>query len=131
MTVELGDVKELKITTADGRKVDVADAVKQLKDGALVVVSADGRPIGPKFLKAFKDEVLVLTSPELAGFPQNGPRPGGPIRPRPPIVVRPLPAPLPPQAVPGNPGGVIQIQPAPVQLLPLNPAPAPAPVSEK
>ena len=35
--VELGDVKDLKVTTADGKKVDVADAVKALKGGATVV----------------------------------------------------------------------------------------------
>jgi hypothetical protein len=135
MTVELGDVKDLKITTADGKKVDVADAVKQLKDGAVVVVSADGKPVNPNFLKVFKDDVLVLTAPELAAFPGVGPQPfPGGIRPRPPI--RPRPAPLPAQPLPGviqiQPvPGVIQIQPGVIQLVPLNPAPAPAPAPAK
>ena len=65
MTVELGDVKDLKITTADGKKVELADAAKQLKGGGVVVVSADGKPVSPNHLKIFKDDVLVLVSPEL------------------------------------------------------------------
>jgi hypothetical protein len=130
VTVELGDVKDLKIMTADGKKVEVDDAVKQLKGGAVVVVSSDGQPVNPRFLKAFKDEVLVLTAPELINLPRTGPMPGGPIRPRPPVV-QPLPAPVPPQAVPGNPGGLqIQIQPGVIQLAPV-PALPPVVAPEK
>jgi hypothetical protein len=127
VTVELGDVKDLKITTADGKKVEVTDALKQLKDGAVVVVSADGKPVNPNFLKVFKDDVLVLSSPELTGPAGVIGRPGGPIRPVPPVGIQPLPAP--PQAVPVNPGGVIQIQiqPGQIQVLPVNPAPVPPP----
>jgi hypothetical protein len=128
ITVELGDVKDLKVTTADGKKVEVADAVKKLKDGGVVVVSADGKPVNPNFLKVFKDDVLVLTSPELSGPANQQVFPGGGIRPRPPIGIQPVPAPL-----PINPGGVIQIQiqPGQIQVIPLNPAPVPAPVPEK
>lgn len=109
VVVDLGDVKDLKVTTADGKKVDVADAVKQLKGGAVVVVSADGKPVSPKFLKAFKDDVLVLASPELVLPTQTAP--GRPLP-----GLRPLPAPLPAPA--------IQIQIAPAAPVP---APAPAP----
>ena len=131
MTVELGDVKDLKVTTADGKKLEVADAAKKLKDGGVVVVSADGKPINPNYLKLFKDEVLVLTSPELTGVQQAFPGrvlPGGGIRPVPPIQIQPLPAqPL----LPAAPGVIqIQIQPGQIQVLPalpVNPAPAPAP----
>ena len=112
-TVELGDVKDLKVTTADGRKVEPADAVKALKGGTTVVVSADGKPVSPNYLKLFKDDVLVLASPELVGLPPV--LPGGA---RPPFNRLP-PLPLP-----------IQIQPGQIQLVPLQPAqaaPAPAP----
>jgi hypothetical protein len=139
--VELGEVKDLQITTADGKKIDTAEAIKRLKDGGVVVVSADGKPVSPQHLKLFKDDVLVLTSPELV-LPTGGvwgPVPGQP-QPRP--GVRPLPAvpapggvlPIQPQVLPANPGGVIQIQIQPggmVQVIPLQPAPAPAPAPEK
>ncbi len=65
--VDLSEIKDLKITTADGKKVEVADAVKKIKDGAVVVISADGKPVGPAFLKVLKDDALILASPELAG----------------------------------------------------------------
>jgi hypothetical protein len=121
VSVELGAVKDLAITTADGKKVDVADAVKRLRDGGTVVASADGKPVSPQHLKLFKDDVLVLVSPELvapAGRTVPGVRPG----------VRPLPAPA-PQVLPANPGGIqlqIQVQPGGgVQVIPLPVAPAP------
>lgn len=107
VVVELADVKELKVTTADGKKVPVEDAVKQLKGGAVVVVSSDGNPVSPNFLKAFKDDVLVLAAAELVA-------PAPPVVPaRPPI--RPLPA---------QPGIQIQVAPA---IAPAVPVPAPAP----
>jgi hypothetical protein len=133
-TVELADVKDLKVTTADGKPVDVADAVKQLKSGAVVVVSADGKSVSPNFLKVFKDDTLVLTAQELAGPVGGTVRPGGPIgRPVPPVGIQPLPAPVQPQVLPANPGGAIQIQiqPGQIQVIPLNPAPAPVPAPEK
>lgn len=120
--VELGDVKDLKVTTADGKKVETADAVKALKGGAVVVVSADGRPVSPNFLKLFKDDVLVLASPELTAATGVGTKPFGGIRPLP--VDRLPPQPLPPVQ--------IQVQPGQIQLVPLQPAQAaPAPVPEK
>jgi hypothetical protein len=138
VNVELGDVKDLKVTTADGKKVDLADAVKQLKNGGVVVVSSDGKPVSPAHLKLFKDDVLVLTSSELIGTlsPSIPAMPGKPLPGRP----IPLPAPVPPQAIPLNPvGGVIQIQIAPgqpgqIQILPAPvpaPQPAPQPAPEK
>jgi hypothetical protein len=137
-TVDLSEVKDLKITTADGKKLDVADAVAKLKTGGVVVVSADGKPVSPMHLKLFKDDVLVFASPELLPAQINGlfpgkPLPPGGIRPRPPIQIQPLPGnvvPLPAQPIPG-----IQIQPGVIQIevlpaLPV-PQPAPAPAPEK
>jgi hypothetical protein len=124
--VELSTVKDLKVTTADGKKIEVADAVTKLKDGGIVVVSSDGKPVSPNFLKLFKDDVLVLTSPELIGTTGGAtkPFPGGP-RPLPAPIDLPLPAP--PIVVPAQPGVIqIQIQPGQIQVLPA-PVPAPAP----
>jgi hypothetical protein len=133
MIVELGDVKDLKITTADGKKVETADAMKQLKAGATVVVSTDGKPVSPNFLKLFKDDVLVLSSPELVGGPvNNGPSTGPRPRPGGGGGIRPVPLPVAPAVVPA-PGVIqIQIQPGQIQVIPLQPAlPAPVPAPEK
>jgi hypothetical protein len=133
-TVELGEVKDLQITTADGKKIDTAEAAKRLKDGSVVVVSTDGKPVSPIHLKLFKDDVLVLASPELV--PVGGSSTGRPLPIRP-GGIRPLPAPVPGNVLPANPGGVIQIQiqPGQEQVIPLQPAPqpesAPAPAPEK
>ena len=102
--VELGEVKDLTVTTADGKKVSTEDAVKKIASGAIVVVSGDGKPVSPASLKVFKDDTLVLVSPELAGTAAI--RPG----------IRPLPVEL-----PGGPGGIqiLPIQPGNVQVLPV------------
>ena len=123
--VDLSEVKDLAVTTADGKKLETADAVKKLATGGIVIVSTDGKPVSPNFLKLFKDDVLVLVSPELTG-------PVGastlPVKPFPGGNVRPLPAPIQPvpgiQILPAQPG-VIQIQIAPGVV------PAPVPVPEK
>jgi hypothetical protein len=128
--VELSQVKDLTVTTADGKKLEVADALKQLDKGGTVIVSADGKPVSPNFLKLFKDDVLILASPELTGG-QTGvigkPLPGGGIRPVPPIQIQPLPGQIQPLPAPVAPGGVIQIQiqGGQVEVVPL-PAPVPA-----
>lgn len=82
MTVELGDVKELTIATADGKKVELDDALKRLSHGAVVVITSDGKPVSPMFLKVFKDDTLVLSSPELAATftGRSGSIRTGPIR---------------------------------------------------
>lgn len=113
MNVELGEVKDLIISTADGRKLDSAQALQKLEKGGIVVISGDGKPVSPTFLKVFKDDTLVLVSPELAGAQTTG-RVDGITRPG----LRPLPVEIQPggvQIVPvppakALPGGVIQIQ---------------------
>src|SRR5687767_119412 len=45
--VELGEVKDLTVTTADGKKVTTEDAIKRIAAGAVVVVSGDGKPVSP------------------------------------------------------------------------------------
>ena len=101
--VELSDIKDLGIWTADGKEADKAVAMKKLLEGGLVVVSNDGKKVDPKYLKLFRDDVLVLASPELLERPVAG-------------IATPLPA----NAV----GNVIinrAVLPAQVQVAPLMP----------
>jgi hypothetical protein len=63
--VELANLKELTITTAGGKSVTREEAMKALAKGGVVVISNDGKKVPSAFLKAFKDDVLVLVSPEL------------------------------------------------------------------
>jgi hypothetical protein len=63
---ELADVKDLAIITAGGKEVSKEDALKVLAKGGMVVISADGKSVGAAYLKMFKEDVLVLSSPELA-----------------------------------------------------------------
>jgi hypothetical protein len=118
--VELGDIKDLKVTTAGGKPVELKEALEKLKDGGIVVMTSDGKPVDVAFLRVLKDDTLVLTSPELVGTaPASGILTPG--------LVRPLPAPLP--ANPGNiaPGIQIQILPGIVEVEAPPAAPAPAP----
>ncbi len=116
--VEIGEVRDLTVTTADGKKLTTDEALKRLTDGTVVVISGDGKPVSPVFLKVFKDDTLVLVSPELAGPGNTFVGRPGIIRPLPPVQVQPLPAPVQPlpvqpngiQVIPAQKGGVIQIQ---------------------
>ncbi|MBA4062205.1 MAG: hypothetical protein C0501_00595 [Isosphaera sp.] len=146
-SVELGEVKDLTVTTADGKKVATDEAIKRIAAGAVVVVSADGKPVSPAFLKVFKDDTLVLASPELGGAAGGFVKPGirplpGVIQPQPGIQILPV-QPGNIQILPAAPGGVqvvplpggngvIQIQVAPGGVLPaVPPQPEPAPAPEK
>lgn len=98
-TVELGEVKDLTITTVDGRKVALEEALKRLQKGETVLIASAGQPISPAYLKVFKDDTLILSSPELM----------------PPTAVAP-----PVRAMPVQPG--IRIQPAVIPPVPVPPA---------
>ncbi|HEX3316249.1 MAG TPA: hypothetical protein VHR72_15230, partial [Gemmataceae bacterium] len=77
--IELKDVKDLIITTPDGKKIDLADAEKKIAGGAYVVLPADGRAISPGYLRMFRPDVIVLTSPELINI-VSGANIGGGVR---------------------------------------------------
>jgi RNA polymerase sigma factor (sigma-70 family) len=64
--IELGKLKDLRVTTATGKEVSKEDALKKLANGGTVVVSINGKQVPPADLKVFKDDVLVLISPDLA-----------------------------------------------------------------
>ena len=66
--IELKDVKDLAITTPEGKKIDLADAEKKIASGAYVVLSGDGKAISPGYLRMFRPDVIVLTSPELVNI---------------------------------------------------------------
>lgn len=100
--VELSEVKDLTVTTADGKVVDTKEALKRLADGGAVVITSNGKTLDPKFLKVLREDTLVLVSPEFTtpatggmGWGHGGvividqAMPG--IAP----IVKPLPAPLP------------------------------------
>lgn len=117
IVVEISEVRDLTITTVDGMKLDKDEALKKLTAGKVVVVSGDGKPVSPAFLSVFRDETLVLASPELI-TPHAGPFPGrgGASRPMQPVA--------PPGALPVPPGGVqIQIAPGGAPVVPAQPVP--------
>ena len=67
LQVEFSDVKELQIFTADGKAVDKKVALAKLEDGAMVLLTTDGKKVDANYLRIFKDDTLVLVSPELVG----------------------------------------------------------------
>lgn len=113
VVVELNEVKDLTLFTADGQEADKALAMKKLADGGIVVVSSDGQKVDQKYLKLFRDDVLVLVAAELGGVARTTrPAPFGAV------VVG---GGIAPAILPG-------VRPAP---LPAPPVQAPAPVPEK
>jgi hypothetical protein len=63
--VDLDKLRDLTITTTEGKEVSKEDALKKLAKGGVVVISTDGKKVSPAYLKVFKDDVLVLMSPDL------------------------------------------------------------------
>lgn len=117
--VELNEVKDLTLYTADGKEADKAQAFKKLADGGVVIVSSDGQKVDQKYLKLFRDDVLVLVAAELGGAAKT---------------TMPRPSPFGAVLV----GGAIAPGLQPAQILPVPvappiplPVPAPAPVPEK
>ncbi|MCE9529712.1 MAG: hypothetical protein K8T89_01015 [Planctomycetes bacterium] len=94
--VELAKLKDLTITTPSGKEISVEAAQKALAKGGLVVVSTDGKKVSPAYLRLFKEDVLVLVSPDLiqmGGFNGFGGFGGGNV---PAILpLPPVPAPIP------------------------------------
>ncbi len=63
--VTLAELENLTVFTADGKEVNRATALEKLATGGVVVVTTDGQKVDPTYLKAFKDDTLVLVSPQL------------------------------------------------------------------
>ena len=99
-------LSDLKFDAYDltGERVHRTEVLKRLAAGGLVIIAGDNRFPDPDYLKAFRGDLLVLTSVELtfpAGVPNpydySAPKPAtttGPTvpQPRPALQVQPLPA---------------------------------------
>jgi hypothetical protein len=67
----------------NGKLIARADALKRLKAGGLVLFAGDNRFPDPEYLKAFRDDLIVLVSGEFF-FPPGTPNPyDGPVKPAP------------------------------------------------
>lgn len=81
-TLRVG-LRDLKSTDAAGNKLNIRVLRDRLKNEAPVLVSADGNPVDPFYLKAFKKETLVLIIPSYTpavptfGKPGKAPAGGG------------------------------------------------------
>jgi hypothetical protein len=127
--VELSEVKDLKVYSADGKEVTLADATKKLAAGGTVVVSADGKAVAPRHLRLFRDDVLVFVSPELAATSLGAQALGAPgfkfqVLPGQPNG-QPLVIPFQPNGQPAQPL-IIPVQPGQPLIVPGRPNAAPA-----
>lgn len=66
--------KDAAFATAAGKKLTTDEALGRLKDGAICVVAYKPQAVEATYLKAFKDETLVITLPEPVPVPQPAPR---------------------------------------------------------
>jgi hypothetical protein len=116
--VGIMDLKDLKIFTVKGDEVEKKKAAEKLTKGAMVVVSANGQKVDPSYLSLFKDDVLVLVSPDL--IPKgNMPGYGWGGDPDEGVEVFPVPGigfPVPPVGVPGAAGGGAGVEVAPAVI---------------
>ena len=55
-----------KFTTADGTALTAEEATKRVKEGATLLVTADGKPISKGWLRAVGDDTVVMTAEGLA-----------------------------------------------------------------
>lgn len=63
---ELSDLKDIKVYNTEGKEVELKDAAKKLSSASLAIASSNGQKVDAAFLKLFKDDVLILVSPDLA-----------------------------------------------------------------
>jgi hypothetical protein len=59
-----------RFTTADGQSVPAPTLADRLRDGTVVVVSADGHPIHPAYRAVLRPDALVLNVPH-GGYPMS------------------------------------------------------------
>lgn len=100
--VELADLKDVKVYSVDGKEIDLKEAGKKLNEKTMAIASSNGAKVDPAFLKLFKDDVLVLVSPDLqpsAGQNNMFVVPGGPLV-MPAMPLLPAPAVAPPALPP-------------------------------
>jgi hypothetical protein len=101
----------------NGKLIPKADAMKRLKAGGLVLFAGDNRFPDPDYLKAFRDDLIVLVSAEFV-FPAGMPNPyDGPVKAAPPAkqVAQAGAVLIPAQALPV---AAVKVQLAPVVIQP-------------
>lgn len=62
----LGERGEV-FTSADGSQLNKEDAIKRLMAGAVALISMDGKPIDPAWLRVVDKNVIAIHSPEITG----------------------------------------------------------------
>lgn len=55
-----------KLATADGTALSTQEATRRLKDGATLLITADGKPVDKAWLRAVTGDTVVLTAEGLA-----------------------------------------------------------------
>ena len=74
VTKQAFPVKDGKVQTADGKKLTAAEALKRLKAGTPIVISADGNPVSPGYLAIFQpDTIVLIREASAAATPAAGP----------------------------------------------------------
>ncbi|MCI0641626.1 MAG: hypothetical protein L0Y72_17675 [Gemmataceae bacterium] len=59
-------LEKTQAQTAGGKKLTKEEVGKQLKAGSVVLISADGRPVDPVYLRAIQtDTVVLVTGPSV------------------------------------------------------------------
>ena len=57
-----------KFVTADGTPITTDEATKRAKDGAVILISADGKPIDKSWLKAVRPDTVVMLAEGLGNI---------------------------------------------------------------
>lgn len=71
------DGKELQVFGLDGKKIDAKELARTIRGPTPVLVSADGQPVDPFYLKMAKEGTLVLvgTAQNVLPLPEEIPNP--------------------------------------------------------
>ncbi len=79
---------DMKLNTADGKELSNADALARVKSGAVVLISADGKPVEKAWLRAFGTDTIVVSSENLTNCFLTTPQAtGNPTTPAPRLVL--------------------------------------------
>jgi len=70
-------LSDLSVTNALGQKLSEEQIRKALKKPSIVLLSSDGKPIDPYYLKIIKPETLVIVDRTPGAAPAKRPRLGG------------------------------------------------------
>jgi hypothetical protein len=75
------DGKEVKVFGTDGKQIPAKELARRVKRPISVLVSADGKPVDPFYLRMVREETLIVVSPALVGgeaMPFGPPLPDAP-----------------------------------------------------